>query len=226
MNKNTKSILLLIMVSLIIAAALNFLLGAFLDLSSDKPDAHVNSSSVLENTTASNVIPFTAQEAAQVSSPQSAEALQATSTPTPISALTPTSTPRHVSAEDYQDAQWIANVQKHSALLSNDIEEIGNTTSDLDSDKLATYGQYLIDDTQMAIEENKQYIVSPKCQDARKEWELALNDYSSAGELMTQAAGETNNNNTDGDDIKQALSLIDSGSGHFRKVQEFLKTAA
>ena len=84
----------------------------------------------------------------------------------------------------------------------------------------------MIDDTQMAIEENKQYIVSPKCQDARKEWELALNDYSSAGELMTQAAGETNNNNTDGDDIKQALSLIDSGSGHFRKVQEFLKTAA
>ena len=225
MNQNTKSTFLFIVVCLIIAAVLNFLLGTVLDLSSDKPDTRVNSSSVQENNTTGHVAPFTVQGPAQVSLPQSAEALQPAPTTAPISALTPKSTPRAVPAEDYQDAQWIANAQKHSALLSNDIEEIRNTTSDLGSEKLATYGQYLIDDTQMAIEENKQYIVSPKCQDARKEWELALNDYSSAGELMTQTAGEANNNNTDGDDIKQALSLIDSGSGHFRKVQEFLKTA-
>jgi len=226
MNKNTKSAFILIVVSLIIAAVLNFLLGSFLNLSSDKPDTRVNFSSVQENTTASQAAPFTVQNSAPESSSQSAEALQPTPTPAPISALTPTSTPRAVPAEDYQDAQWMANVQKHSALLSNDIEEVGNTTSNSDSDKLATYGQYLIDDTQTAIEENNQYVVSPKCQDARKEWELALNDYSSAGELMTQVAGGANNNNTDSDDIKQALSLIDSGSGHFRKVQEFLKTAA
>jgi len=42
---------------------------------------------------------------------------------------------------------------------------------------------------------------------------------------MTQAAGEAKNNDTNGNDVEQALSLIDSGSGHFSKVQEFIKTA-
>lgn len=151
--------------------------------------------------------------------------MQPASTQAPISGSTPASTPKTVPTEDYQDAQWIANVQKHSGLLSKDIEAVGNTTSSLDSDSLATYGQYLTDATQTAIEENNQYIVSPKCQGAQKEWELALDDCSSAGELMTQAAGEAKNNDTNGNDVEQALSLIDSGSGHFSKVQEFIKTA-
>jgi len=38
MNKDTKSFILLIVVSLIIAAVLNFLLGALLELSSNKTD--------------------------------------------------------------------------------------------------------------------------------------------------------------------------------------------
>jgi hypothetical protein len=136
------------------------------------------------------------------------------------------STPRAVPTEDYQDAQWIANVQKHLAFLSNDAEAVGNMTSNLDSDKLASYGQYLIDDTQIAIEENKQYEVSPKCQDAKNEWALALQDYSSAGELMIKASEDTESNDTNGDYANQALSLIDSGSGHLNSVKEFLETSA
>lgn len=223
MNKDKKSLLLLIVASLVIAGVLNFLLGTFLDVSSDKTGTQANSSSIQGLTNASQSAPLTVQAPDHISSPQSDEALQQTPTPSPISALIRTSTSRAVPAEDYQDAQWIANVQEHSATLSKDIEGIDNRTSNLSSDKLATCGQYLIDDTQTAIEENKQYIVSSKCQDSRKEWESALNDYSSAGELMSQAAGEAENNNTNGDDVKQALSLIDSGSGHLKKVQEFLK---
>ena len=38
MNKDTKSFILLIVISLIIAAILNFLVGALLELSSNKTD--------------------------------------------------------------------------------------------------------------------------------------------------------------------------------------------
>ncbi len=225
MNKDTKSFILLIVVSLIIATVLNFLLGALLELSSNKTDTQVNSSSNLVTTPASRGSQSSVLGTNPVNPIQSTEALQPASTQAPISGSTPTATPKTVPTEDYQDAQWIANVQKHSGLLSKYIEAVGNTTSSLDSDSLTTYGQYLADATQMAIEENNQYIVSPKCQDAQKEWELALDDYSSGGELMTQAAGEAKNNDTNGNDVEQALALIDSGSGHFSKVQEFLKTA-
>ena len=196
-------------------------MGALLELSNNKTDTQVNSSLNKETTPASRVSQYPVQEANPLSPPQSTEALQTAPTLAPISASTPKTAP----IEDYQDAQWMANVQKHSGLLSKDIEAVGNTTTSLDSDTLTTYGQYLTDDTQMAIEENNQYIVSPKCQDAQKEWELALDDYSFAGKLMTQVAGEAKNNDTNGEDVEQALSLIDSGSGHFSKVQEFLKTA-
>lgn len=161
----------------------------------------------------------------------SSEKTVAQANSSPVQEITPaksiqTPTPRAVPKEDYQDAQWTANVQKHSALLSEDIKAVGNTTSNLDSDKLATYGQYLIDDTQAAVEENNQYMVSPKCQDTQNEWELALKDYSSAGELMIKASEEAGSNNTDGNDVEQASSLIDSGSGHLNSVKEFLKTSA
>jgi hypothetical protein len=227
MNKDRKSLLQLIVVSLIIAAVLNFILGALLELSSDKTDTQVNSSSIQETIPATHVTPSTVQKPTSISSSQSAETLQPTPKPVPTfaSISISISTSKAASTEDYQDAQWIANVQKHSVLLIKDIEEIGNTTSNLDSDTLATYGQYLIEDTQTAIEENNQYMVSPKCQDAQKEWGSALSDYSSAGKLMIQAAG-AKNNDTNGNDIKQALSLIDSGYVHFKKVQESLKTAA
>jgi hypothetical protein len=225
MKKYTDSTLFLIVVSLIIAAVLNFLLGAVPGLSSDKTATQVNFSSVQETTPASKAAAFTVQEPA-TDSQQSIEKLQPGPAPAPTSESIHTSTPRAVPTEDYQDAQWIANVQKHLGLLSNDAEEVGNTTSNLDSDMLATYGQYLIDDTQTATEENKQYMVSPKCQDARKEWELALQDYSSAGELMIKASEEGKSNDTNGDDVNQALYLIDSGSGHLNSVNEFLETSA
>ena len=224
MNKDIKSILFLVVVSLVIAAVLNFLLGAIPGLNSDKTDTQANSSSIRETAPASQVTPTIVQEPTHLSSQQSTETLQPTSTP-PASASTPTLNPKTAPTEDYLDAQWIANVQKHSVSLSKDVEAVGNMTSNLSSDTLTTYGQYLMDDTQTAIEENNQYIVSPKCQDAQKEWELALDDYSFAGKLMTQVAGEAKNNDTNGEDVEQALSLIDSGSGHFSKVQEFLKTA-
>lgn len=211
MDKDRKSLLHLIVISLVIAGVLNSLLGAFLESGGNKSDTRENSSLIQGVKHSDQAVPFTVKGPANVSSQQFAWAK---------------STPGAVSAADYQDAQWIENVQKHSELLGKDIEEVNKTKSNLDSDTLEAYGQYLIEDTKTAIEENKQYIVSPKCQDAQKEWELALNDYSSAGELMSQFAGEAKNNDTDSDDIKQVLSLIDSGSGHFRKVQEFLITNA
>lgn len=223
MDKNTKSILLLIVVSLIIAGAFNFILGALLDPDSYKPVSHESPSSSQGITQAEQDAQAAGNSTADVSSLQSGDALQQTPAQTPESAVVPASISAAVQAGDYQDVQWIANVQKHSALLSKDVNELGTTSSDLGANELASYGQLLIMDTQSAIEENKQYVVSPKLQSAQKEWELALNDYSSAGELLSQAADKTNNV-SNSDDTKRALSLVDSGSGHFGKVQEYLKT--
>lgn len=62
MNKDIKSILFLVVVSLVIAAVLNFLLGAIPGLNSDKTDTQANSSSIRETAPASQVTPTIVQE--------------------------------------------------------------------------------------------------------------------------------------------------------------------
>ncbi|RPJ77159.1 MAG: hypothetical protein EHM20_06545, partial [Alphaproteobacteria bacterium] len=84
----------------------------------------------------------------------------------------------------YQDIAWGANVQKHLKILKTDWDGVSNATNNSDYTTLAVYAEYIVNDTQNAIEENDQYTVSSKLQDAQKEWRTALQDYNSAGQFL------------------------------------------
>lgn len=119
-----------------------------------------------------------------------------------------------------QDIAWAANVQKHLKILNADLNGVSNATNNSDYTALAVYAEKIVNDTQNAIDENDQYTVSSKLQDAQKEWRAALQDYNSAGQSLLQGANEAKNGTIGAENFQKARTFRDSGTDHLKKASE------
>ena len=108
-------------------------------------------------------------------------------------------------------------MQHHTSLLSPYFKTVSDASRSGDFKTLVTYGQYIVDDTQKAIDENNQFKVSPKLQEAQKEWGLAMQDYNSAGKLMVKADNEALANIDAVADINQYTEYLKTGSNHYNR---------
>jgi len=120
----------------------------------------------------------------------------------------------------HQDIAWVNNVQKHLRILKTDLDGISNATNNSNYTALAIYAQQTVNDTQNAIQENDQYTVSSKLQDAQKEWRAALQDYNSAGQFLLQGANEAKNVTGGAENLQKARNLSDSGTDHLKRASE------
>ena len=120
----------------------------------------------------------------------------------------------------YQDITWGANVQKHLKILKADLEGVSDAANNSDYIMLAIYAQNIVNDTQIAIQENDQYTVSLKLQDAQKEWRAALQDYNSAGQFLLQGANEAKNGTGGIENFQKARPFRNSGTGHLMNASE------
>ena len=119
-----------------------------------------------------------------------------------------------------QDIAWGNNVQKHLRILKADLDGVSNAENNSDYTTLAVYAQKIVNDTQNAIQENDQYTVSSKLQDAQKDWRAALEDYNSAGQYLLQGANEAKNGTGGIENLQKARTLSDSGTAHLEKASE------
>ena len=122
----------------------------------------------------------------------------------------------------YQDIAWGNNVQKHLRILKADLDGVSNAENNSDYTTLAVYAQQIVNDTQNAIQENDQYTVSPKLQDAQKEWKAALQDYNSAGQFLLQGANEAKNGTVGAENLQTARTFSDSGTAHLERASELV----
>jgi len=113
---------------------------------------------------------------------------------------------------DYQDSAWLANMQLFSSLLDNDFKSVSAVSSSDDLSPITVFGRYLIYDTQRATNDNDMYKVSPKYQDAQKEWRLALQDYNLAGKLMVETGDEVLNNTDTTAYVNQYTAYLNFGN--------------
>ena len=100
------------------------------------------------------------------------------------------------------------------------MDGVSDAANNSDYTTLAVYAQYIVNDTQNAIQENDQYTVSPKLQDAQKEWRVALQDYNSAGQFLLQGANEAKNGTGGVENFQKARTFSDSGTAHLKKASE------
>lgn len=130
------------------------------------------------------------------------------------------SSPQNPLKSAYQDIAWGANVQKHLKILKTDLDGVSDATNNSDYITLAIYAQNIVNDTQTAIQENDQYTVSSKLQDAQREWRLALQDYNSAGQFLLQGANEAKNGTGGAENFQKARIFSDSGTDHLENASE------
>jgi hypothetical protein len=122
----------------------------------------------------------------------------------------------------YQDIQWGINVQKHLTILKTDSYNVSDAVNKSDYPTLAISAQYIIDHTDKAIEENDQYEVSPKFQEAQKEWRMGLQEFNSAGQYLLQGANEGKSGGTGIESFQMAAQMTSSGTAHLKKASESL----
>lgn len=120
-------------------------------------------------------------------------------------------------SDAYRDSRWENNKAHHTSLLSPYLKTVSDASRSHDFKTLVTYGQYITDDTQKAIDENNQFKVSPKLQEAQKEWGLAMQDYNSAGKLMVKAGNEGLANIDAEADINQSTEYLKTGENHYNR---------
>lgn len=143
-----------------------------------------------------------------------------------LSLLQPTETISPQQIKDVsQDIKWNEYVQRYSPLLTADFSNLATALNNYDNNMLATVGQNIFDDTQKALDENKNYTVSSKYQEAQKEWELALKDYNSAGIIIIQVAKDGKAGNPNLDNLQKAMSIGDSGTAHSTRMSALLQAA-
>jgi len=142
-------------------------------------------------------------------------------TPTPTPVVTPTPT-----QPVYQDIAWLQYVQRYLPLIGTDFTNAGSAANNSDYTTLSIAGQNIVDDTQKALDENNQYNISPKYQDAKNEWTLALKDYNSAGEYLILVADDGKIGKTNTENLNKFTSLCSSGTGHLNRVGALIQTEA
>lgn len=130
------------------------------------------------------------------------------------------SSPLNTFKSAYQDIAWGNNVQKHLRILKTDLDGVSNATNNSDYTMLAVYAQQIVNDTENATKENDQYTVSPKLQDAQKEWRVALQDYNSAGQFLLQGANEAKNGTVGAETFLKARTFRNSGTDHLKRASE------
>lgn len=130
----------------------------------------------------------------------------------------------------YQDTAWRESIHKYTQLLGTDFENVQvamNNTTSTDYTALAAFGQNITDHSQAALTENNQYTVSPKFQDAQKEWGLALEDSNSAGKYVIMVANDIKNGNMSSkmEDIRQYIEYRNSLNVHLNRTTTLMQNA-
>jgi len=142
-------------------------------------------------------------------------------TPAPTPDVTPTP-----AQPVYQDAAWGLYIHRSAPLIGTDLANAGSAGKNLDFTTLGLDGQNMIDDTQRVLDENDQYSISPKYQDAQKEWVLALKDYNSAGKYIVLVADDGKIGKTNSENLNKVIALCNSGSGHLNRATALMQAKA
>lgn len=129
--------------------------------------------------------------------------------------------------DESQDKEWLKSSEENVILVGDDLEKMRIASTNEDYEMWALAAKYLYDDTQYALDESNTYSVSSKYEDAKYEYEKAMNDYKLAGQYSITGIDKIQHGFVEegNADIKLASDYIESGNNHLQKATDLLKTA-
>lgn len=126
---------------------------------------------------------------------------------------------------EYQDKEWARSAEKHTSIISQDLEDLSAAANTLDIYSLSTSATFLEEHTKVAIENSDSYIVSQELQPAKDEYRAGLIDANNAATFYTLATVYIKNGDTTSasEAILTANDKMESSGNHFVNSSTILK---
>lgn len=106
--------------------------------------------------------------------------------------------------------------------LSDTMNGITNSINNGEFSSLQGYSEVLMMSTDMAIKENENYNLSPKCSEVNEEWIAGLQDYNSGAKHLRVAAIDAQNGIVNKEEFSMAAELCGSGTEHMENAGKLL----
>lgn len=140
-----------------------------------------------------------------------------------IQTATPDVTPTP-EASGYQDKDWANSCSNQMILLQDDMNNVGEAATNLNSGDLQKYGTALTTDSKNALDESQSYSVSPNLQPAKEKYETALYDFNQAGYYTTLGSTQFKNGNSEqaSQNFETATTYTNWGNTNLKEAKSLL----
>ena len=124
---------------------------------------------------------------------------------------------------DYDDEIWESSVRKYVAFFIDILDDMITSKQKADFYALKRLAERLIKQTDLALEEDKNYNLSPVFQEIENKWISGLMAYQIGGKCARDFAIDAKNGNVNAESGAMSAGFIDEGGNHIEKVGELLK---
>jgi hypothetical protein len=123
-----------------------------------------------------------------------------------------------------QDIGWVNSVSKWTPLLSYDLKQVGDSTTNLKYDYIKEDAFLLQIDSEGALKESLTYTVSPQFLPAKREYEAGLRDLITSSTHLQTGMDYFNAGDFDRatEHFNSASSYMNSGAGHISKASSLM----
>jgi len=124
---------------------------------------------------------------------------------------------------NYDDEIWESSVRKYVAFFIDILDDMITSKQKADFYSLKRLAERLIKQTDLALEEDKNYNLSPVFQEIEDKWISGLMAYQIGGKSARDFAIDAKNGNVNSESGVMSAGFIDEGGNHIEKVGELLE---
>ena len=126
-------------------------------------------------------------------------------------------------ANHYDDENWESNVRKHVALFIDILDDMITSKQKADFHSLKRLAERLIEQTELALDGDKNFNLSPIFKEIDNKWISGLRAYQIGGKCARDFAIDAKNGNVNSESGAMSAGFIDEGGNHIEKVGELLE---
>ena len=126
-------------------------------------------------------------------------------------------------AKDYDNEIWESSVQRHIAFFIDTLDDMITSKQKADFDSLKRLAECLIEQTELALDEDKNFNISPIFKEIDKKWISGLMAYQMGGKCARDFAIDAKNGNINSVSGAMSAGFIDEGGNYIEKVGRLLE---
>jgi hypothetical protein len=119
-----------------------------------------------------------------------------------------------VQAPANDNTAWIQSQAKYCGIIGPELSSAGDAINNYDYNSMVIYGQKIEADAAAAFQESNNYSVSPRYQEAKRNWEIALLNYQTAGKYIKIVGTEKGTNQ---ENIQNVINYCETGTAYFKQ---------